>query len=86
MAALAITVCCCCLPCGWLTVHPCACLGLLLQDPSRAATVDNLVLLTHAEADEHEQLQSLEELRRRAGQMRRPQEEREYIDRLLKSF
>lgn len=28
----------------------------------------------------------LEELRRRAGQMRRPQEEREYIDRLLKSF
>jgi uncharacterized protein (TIGR02302 family) len=28
----------------------------------------------------------LEELRRRAGQMARPQEERDYIDRLLKSF
>ncbi len=28
----------------------------------------------------------LEELRRRAGQMNRPQEERDYIDRLLKSF
>jgi hypothetical protein len=28
----------------------------------------------------------LEELRRRAGQMGRPQEERDYIDRLLKSF
>jgi hypothetical protein len=28
----------------------------------------------------------LEELRRRAGEMGRPQEERDYIDRLLKSF
>jgi hypothetical protein len=38
-----------------------------MQDPARAATVDNLVLLTHAEADEHEQQQSLEGLRRRVS-------------------
>lgn len=33
------------------------------QDPLKPATVDNLVLLTHAEADEHDQLQSLDALR-----------------------
>jgi hypothetical protein len=30
--------------------------------------------------------QILEELRRRAAQMNRPQQERDYIDRLLKAF
>ncbi|KAL4854230.1 tRNA threonylcarbamoyladenosine dehydratase [Chlorella vulgaris] len=44
-------------------------LTLTRWDPSRAATVDNLVLLTHAEADEHEQQQSLEELRRREPEL-----------------
>ncbi|KAI3426846.1 hypothetical protein D9Q98_006792 [Chlorella vulgaris] len=44
-------------------------LTLTRWDPARAATVDNLVLLTHAEADEHEQQQSLEELRRREPEL-----------------
>lgn len=35
----------------------------LPQDPQKPATVDNLVLLTHAEADDHDQLQSLDALR-----------------------
>lgn len=38
-----------------------------IQDPTRPATVDNLVLLTHAEADDHDALASLEELRRQVG-------------------
>ena len=34
-----------------------------MQDATRPATVDNLVLLTHAEADEHDELDSLEQLK-----------------------
>lgn len=33
------------------------------QDPAKPATIDNLVLLTHAEADEHDELQNLDALR-----------------------
>ena len=35
-------------------LHSCCC-RVLLQDAARPATVDNLVLLTHAEADEHDE-------------------------------
>lgn len=41
--------------------------GPYSQDPSKPATVDNLVLLTHAEADEHDQLDSLDALRQQVG-------------------
>ncbi len=43
-----------------------------LQDPQKPATVDNLVLLTHAEADDHDQLQSLDALRQQVRSCRQP--------------
>ena len=43
------------------------------QDASKPATIDNLVLLTHAEADEHDELSSssggLEALRRQQPEL-----------------
>jgi len=48
-------------------------------DPGNSVKIPDADTLAKARA-------ILEELRRRAGQMGRPQEERDYIDRLLKSF
>lgn len=47
------------------TPGPQAHLTLTRWDPAKPATLDNLVLLTWEEADAHEQLSSLEELRAR---------------------
>ncbi|EFN56689.1 hypothetical protein CHLNCDRAFT_21979 [Chlorella variabilis] len=44
-------------------------LTLTRWDPARPASIDNLVLLTHAEADSHEQLGSLEALRRQEPEL-----------------
>lgn len=44
-------------------------LTLTRWDSRKAATIDNLVLLTHAEADEHDQLESLEQLRQQEPEM-----------------
>lgn len=38
-----------------------------MQDPQRPATIDNLVLLTHAEADVHDELQTLNALWQQVG-------------------
>ncbi|KAL4443221.1 hypothetical protein ABPG75_010976 [Micractinium tetrahymenae] len=44
-------------------------LTLTRWDPAKPATVDNLVLLSHAEADEHDQLESLEGLRQQEPEL-----------------
>ena len=54
-------------------------LGRAQADPGRSVKIPDADTLAKARA-------ILEELRKRAGEMRRPQEERDYIDRLLKSF
>jgi hypothetical protein len=54
-------------------------LGRPTADPRNTVKIPDADTLARARA-------ILEELRRRAGEMRRPQEERDYIDRLLKSF
>ncbi len=62
-------VCCACVPALWAAnprqTRPAG--DLAAQDPRKPATVDNLVLLTHAEADEHDQLESLDALRQQVG-------------------
>lgn len=47
-----------------------AVLSSCAQDRRRPATIDNLVLLTHAEADAHDEVEGLEELRQRVGPLR----------------
>jgi len=54
-------------------------LGRSQADQGRSVKIPDADTLARARA-------ILEELRKRAGEMRRPQEERDYIDRLLKSF
>ena len=54
-------------------------LGRAQADQGRSVKIPDADTLAKARA-------ILEELRKRAGEMRRPQEERDYIDRLLKSF
>jgi hypothetical protein len=54
-------------------------LGRSQADQGRSVKIPDADTLAKARA-------ILEELRKRAGEMRRPQEERDYIDRLLKSF
>jgi uncharacterized protein (TIGR02302 family) len=54
-------------------------LGRAQADPGRSVKLPDADTLAKARA-------ILEELRKRAGEMKRPQEERDYIDRLLKSF
>jgi uncharacterized protein (TIGR02302 family) len=54
-------------------------LGRAQADQGRSVKIPDTDTLARARA-------ILEELRKRAGEMRRPQDERDYIDRLLKSF
>ncbi|MBV9550311.1 MAG: DUF4175 family protein [Alphaproteobacteria bacterium] len=54
-------------------------LGRARSDEGKSVKIPDADTLAKARA-------ILEELRRRAGQMQRPQDERDYIDRLLKSF
>ncbi|MBA2587506.1 MAG: TIGR02302 family protein [Alphaproteobacteria bacterium] len=58
------------------------------QDPLGRgnAPLDNSGVKIPGAADLARARQILEELRRRAGQMNRPQQERDYLDRLLKAF
>ncbi|PRW51003.1 NAD(P)-binding Rossmann-fold superfamily isoform 1 [Chlorella sorokiniana] len=44
-------------------------LTLTRWDPAKPATIDNLVLLTHAEADDHDQLQNLDDVRQQEPEL-----------------